>query len=134
MLVTGASGKTGKAVINKLVSDGLTVRDMVHTANKIKGLKESGCEEVVVAYMLDSKSLNDAFKGVQQVYHICPNMNPYEEEIGQILIDASTKAGLQQFVYHSVLHPQVEIMAHHWHKLKVEEQLMMSSLPFTILQ
>ena len=81
-----------------------------------------------------SKSVNDAFRGVRQVYHICPNMNPYEEEIGQIMIEAAKKAGLQQFVYHSVLHPQVETMAHHWHKLKVEEQLMMSSLSFTVLQ
>lgn len=134
ILITGASGKTGKAVINRLVSAGLPVRAMVHSANKIKGLKELGCQEVVVADMLDSKAVNDAFKGVQQVYHICPNMSPYEEEIGQIMIEASTKVGLKQFVYHSVLHPQVEAMAHHWHKLKVEKQLMMSSLTFTILQ
>ena len=134
ILVTGASGKTGKTVINKLVSAGLPVRAMVHSANKIKALKELGCQEVVVADMLDSKSVNDAFKGIRQVYHICPNMNPYEEEIGKIMIDAATKEGLEHFIYHSVLHPQVEAMAHHWHKLKVEEQLMMSSLTFTILQ
>ena len=134
ILVTGASGKTGKTVINKLVSAALPVRAMVHSANKIKGLKELGCQEVVVADMLDSKSVNNAFKGIQQVYHICPNMNPYEEEIGEIMIEAAANEGLQHFVYHSVLHPQVEAMAHHWHKLKVEEQLMMSSLTFTILQ
>ena len=55
ILITGASGKTGKAVIDKLVSAGLPVKAMVHSANKIKGMKESGCQEVVVADMLDFK-------------------------------------------------------------------------------
>jgi len=41
---------------------------------------------------------------------------------------------VQRFVYHSVLHPQVEAMPHHWQKLRVEEQLFESGLAFTILQ
>lgn len=134
ILITGASGKTGKAVIKRLVSAGLPVRGMVHSANRIEELKQLGCQEVVMADMLDPEMVNKAFKGIRQVYHICPNMSPDEEEIGRIMIAASNKANLKQFVYHSVLHPQVKAMAHHWHKLKVEEQLMMSSLPFTILQ
>ena len=41
---------------------------------------------------------------------------------------------MEHFVYHSVLHPQTEKMNHHWQKLRVEEMLLESSLPFTILQ
>jgi uncharacterized protein YbjT (DUF2867 family) len=134
ILVTGAAGKTGKAVISKLVAAGLPVKAMVHSDNKIIAMREMGCQEVVVADMLDQEMVNEAFKDAQQVYHICPNMNPDEEKIGRIMIEAATNAGIKQFVYHSVLHPQVKTMAHHWHKLKVEEQLMMSSLNFTILQ
>jgi len=33
-----------------------------------------------------------------------------------------------------VLHPQTEKMPHHWRKLRVEELLLESGLPFTILQ
>jgi NAD(P)H dehydrogenase (quinone) len=33
-----------------------------------------------------------------------------------------------------VLHPQVEKMTHHWQKMRVEEMLFESGLPFTILQ
>jgi uncharacterized protein YbjT (DUF2867 family) len=134
ILVTGASGKTGKAVINKLVSADLPVRAMVRSENRVNELKKLGCVEVVIADMLDPKTVNDAFRGVQQVYHICPNMSPDEVKIGRIMIDAATHNDLKQFVYHSVLHPQVETMAHHWQKLRVEEQLMKSALPFTILQ
>jgi hypothetical protein len=35
-----------------------------------------------------------------------------------------------RLVYHSVLHPQTEQMPHHWHKLRVEEMLLESRLPW----
>ena len=41
---------------------------------------------------------------------------------------------MERFFYHSVLHPQIKAMAHHWQKLLVEEKLLESGLPFTILQ
>ena len=44
------------------------------------------------------------------------------------------RAGLEHFVYHSVLHPQTEKMKHHWGKLRVEEMIFESGIPFTILQ
>ncbi|HEY5670046.1 MAG TPA: NmrA family NAD(P)-binding protein, partial [Anaerolineales bacterium] len=40
----------------------------------------------------------------------------------------------RQFVYHSVLHPQIEAMPHHWNKMRVEEHIFLSGLTFTILQ
>ncbi len=73
-------------------------------------------------------------QGVQSVYHICPNMSPDEVEIGKLVIDEARKAGVEHFVYHSVLHPQVEKMNHHWQKMRVEEMIVESGLSFTILQ
>jgi NAD(P)H dehydrogenase (quinone) len=51
-----------------------------------------------------------------------------------VMITSGRKAGVEHFVYHSVLHPQTEKMKHHWAKLRVEELLFESGLPFTILQ
>ncbi|MBI4769096.1 MAG: NmrA family NAD(P)-binding protein, partial [Chloroflexi bacterium] len=68
------------------------------------------------------------------VYHICPNMHPEEVAIGRLVIGAAREAGVGRFVYHSVLHPQAGAMPHHWNKLRVEEALFESGLPFTILQ
>jgi uncharacterized protein YbjT (DUF2867 family) len=73
-------------------------------------------------------------EGVQAVYHIPPNVHPREVEIGQIVIQEAFRECVEHFVYHSVLHPQLEDMPHHWLKLRVEEQLIASGLPFTILQ
>ena len=54
--------------------------------------------------------------------------------MGQVAIDAAREEGVGRFVYHSVLHPQVEAMPHHWQKMRVEERLFASGLGYTILQ
>jgi uncharacterized protein YbjT (DUF2867 family) len=84
--------------------------------------------------MRDPAALDRAMNGARAVYHICPNMHPDELAIGETAIAAARKAGVQHFVYHSVLHPQVEAMPHHWLKMRVEEQLFASRLDYTILQ
>jgi uncharacterized protein YbjT (DUF2867 family) len=84
--------------------------------------------------MLSETTLERAARGVRAVYHICPNMSPDEIRIGKIAIAAAHSAGIERFVFHSVLHPQTEAMPHHWNKLRVEESLFESQLPYTILQ
>jgi uncharacterized protein YbjT (DUF2867 family) len=54
--------------------------------------------------------------------------------MGKLIISAALAARVSHFVYHSVLHPQIESMPHHWLKLRVEEYLVESGLPYTILQ
>jgi uncharacterized protein YbjT (DUF2867 family) len=61
-------------------------------------------------------------------------MNPDEVTIGSLIIEEAKKAGVEHFVYHSVLHPQAEMMKHHWKKMCVEEMIFESGIPFTILQ
>jgi uncharacterized protein YbjT (DUF2867 family) len=79
-------------------------------------------------------TMDEAVRATRAVYHICPNMSPDETAIGQLALDAARAAGVEHFVYHSVLHPQTEAMPHHWQKLRVEESILESGLPFTILQ
>jgi uncharacterized protein YbjT (DUF2867 family) len=61
-------------------------------------------------------------------------MHADEIEIGQLVLRAARISGVERFVYHSVLHPQVEVMPHHWKKMRVEEQIFQSEIEFTILQ
>lgn len=134
ILVTGASGKTGKTIVRKLADLGLSVRAVVRNETQVDGLIRLGASEVMIAELRDAYAVNTFFQGTEQVYHICPNMSPDEEMIGQYMIEAARKNNCRQFVYHSVLHPQVEAMPHHWHKMRVEEKLLQSNIPFTILQ
>jgi uncharacterized protein YbjT (DUF2867 family) len=91
-------------------------------------------EGEVVVDLLDSHSLRAGMRGVDAVYHMAPNMHPAELEIGRHVISAAQELGVERIVYHSVLHPQIEAMPHHWDKMRVEEAVIESRLRWTILQ
>jgi uncharacterized protein YbjT (DUF2867 family) len=133
ILVTGASGKTGKTIVGAL-SKIESVRAFVRREGSVAGLQSLGAEKVVVGDLRDGSAVQSAMAGVRAVYHICPNMNPDEEGIGKLVIGEAQNADVGHFVYHSVLHPQIEGMNHHWQKMRVEEMLFESGLPFTVLQ
>ena len=134
VLVTGAGGKTGKAVISALAARGVTIRAFVRREAQAAEAKTLGAADAAIGDLRNAAAVQAALHGVRKVYHICPNVHPDEIEIGQVVIGAARAAGVEQFVFHSVLHPQTEKMPHHWHKLGVEEALLESGLPFTILQ
>jgi uncharacterized protein YbjT (DUF2867 family) len=134
ILITGAGGKTGKAVIKALIERGAAVRALVRNPSHDASLKAMGVRDVVVGGMGDPHALSRAMQGADAIYHICPNVSPHEIAFGKTIIDAATRAGLPRFVYHSVLHPQIEAMPHHWSKMRVEEMLFSSKLDVTILQ
>lgn len=134
ILITGANGKTGRAIIRKLLLKGEEVRALVHRVEQIQEIKSLGEMEVVTGDMLDEEVMNRAFKGIRTVYHICSAVNPDEIEIGKIAINAARFAKIEHFVYHSVLHSVLQDMPHHHKKFMVEEYLVNSGIPFTILQ
>ena len=132
--VTGAGGKTGRAMIQELASRGQRVRALVWSEQQASAAIEAGAAEAVRVDLLEPSSLMPAFAGAQAIYHICPNVHPGELEIGRNSITAAQQAGVERFVLHSVLHPHTQAMPHHWNKLLVEELLINSGLGFTILQ
>ncbi len=134
ILVTGAAGKTGVAIIRHLIKGRDPIRALVHREEQHKIMENLGVSEVIVGDLHQQQTLESAVKGVRAIYHICPSADPNEATIGENLIRAAQNAGVEHFVYHSVLHPQIEALTHHRLKLLVEEKLIQSGLPFTILQ
>ena len=134
ILVTGAAGKTGRRVVQRLADTGTEVRAMLHTPEQLEPLLELGAREVMVGDLQTVDDVSRAMDGVRTVYHICPNVHPREIEIGERAIAAALAAGVDRFVFHSVLHPGVEAMPHHWLKHQVERKLARSGLSFSILQ
>jgi NAD(P)H dehydrogenase (quinone) len=133
ILVTGAGGKTGRALIKGL-SNVESVCAFVHLEKHVSVAKSLGAQKVIVGDMRDQAAIRSGMQGVKAVYHICPNMSPDEVGIGKLVIEIARESGVNHFVYHSVLHPQTERMNHHWQKLRVEEMIFESGLPFTIMQ
>lgn len=134
ILVTGAGGKTGRAVVKALVAKGAAVRAFVHREQHVAALSALGASEIIVGSFEDALALGQATNGVRAVYHICPNVSPSEVAIGRSVVRAAVAFDVERFVFHSVLHPQIEAMPHHVAKLRVEEMVLESRLDATILQ
>jgi len=133
ILITGAGGKTGRALIRVLARvEGVCA--FVHHEEHVSVMKSLGADKVIVGDLRDQSVVGSAMESARAVYHLCPNMSPDEILIGNLVIGEAQKSGVEHFVYHSVLHPQTEKMTHHWQKLRVEEMICESGLPFTILQ
>ena len=134
ILVSGSAGKTGLAVIGALARRGAAVRGLVKTEAQAAPVIGAGAGSIVTGDMEEFSTWQRALKGVRALYLISPNMHPRETVIGRLALYAARRAGVAHVVYHSVLHPQTEAMSHHWQKLRVEEMLFESRIPFTIFQ
>ena len=134
ILVTGANGQVGRAIIKALLSKNDQVRAFVYKTEHIQEIKALGDIEVVVGDMLNQEDLDRAFIGIKKVYHICSAINPDEVIIGEMVINAARNANVDHFVFHSVLHSVLQDMPHHQKKLLVEQMLVNSGIPFTIVQ
>jgi NAD(P)H dehydrogenase (quinone) len=134
ILVTGAAGKTGKAVVKALAGKGARVRALVRNPEHAGALMALGAAEVSIVSFEDSRALASAAAGAQAIYHICPNVSREEVGYARAVAAAAQAHGVKRFVYHSVLHPQIEAMPHHWQKMRVEEMLFAAGFQLTILQ
>ena len=134
ILITGASGKTGRSITKLLNGAGVRVRAFVHRSEQVPLLKSAGASEVIVGDLQSRVDLDLACQGIHTIYHICPNMHPQEVAIARIVLASAAQSGVGRFVYHSVFHPQIEAMPHHWNKMRVEELIFSTGLPYTILQ
>jgi NAD(P)H dehydrogenase (quinone) len=134
ILVTGAGGKTSNAVIKAFVARGESVHAFVHREAHSASMRALGASRVSVGSLDDVDAIARAAEGVRAIYHICPNVSPFEFPFGRAVVAGITRAGVRRIIYHSVLHPQVEAMPHHWEKMRVEEMLFASDCDVTILQ
>ncbi|HMN13575.1 MAG TPA: NAD(P)H-binding protein [Bellilinea sp.] len=71
ILITGANGQTGRAIIRALSSKGEEVRAFVYKVEHIPEVKSFGAKEVIAGDMMDQEAMNEAFKGIRAAYHIC---------------------------------------------------------------
>lgn len=134
ILVTSSTGLTGKAVVKALASRGLEVRAMIHSPHRSDEMLRIGASETVAGDIAAYGDLLRAMKGVDTVYYICPTAREDEEEIGRMAIRAAGEAGINRFIYQSVLHSIEPELPHHRQKLEVERALIDSGLVYSLVQ
>jgi len=130
ILVTAAAGRTGRHIVAALNARGLSTRIFV-LPSEASGAPKA--DETFVGDMLNKADLAKACKDVEAVIHTGP-MGADEPVMGQWVVDAARAAGVPHFVYISVVHPQIEWLLNHQHKLRVENYLINYGVPYTILQ
>lgn len=131
ILITGASGGAGGAVLQEMIKTREPLRAMYRS--KEDAAKAPANVTAVIADFADKKSLARALQGVDRVYLVC---SPVRElvELESNMIDACKAAGVKHMVLNSALgasdYPKSFPSWHH----KVEEKLKSSGLGYTILQ
>ena len=97
ILVTGATGRTGTAVVEQLRAKDWPVRTMVHRQDaRSQRLQRLGAD-VVVADMHDPDQLSDALRGVQRAYYL-PLFQPYMLQAGAAFAAAARGSKLEAIV------------------------------------
>ncbi len=139
ILVTGATGQQGGAVMRSLSAQGWKVRVLVRDPAKpaAQRLAKNNIE-LIQGDLFTPTSLDEALKGVYGVFSV---QSPAEKGVGgeivqgKFLADAAQKAQIQHFVYSSVGGAERESGIPHFEsKWQVEKHIRVLGLPATILR
>ena len=96
-LVTGATGKTGAAVVRELLAAGWPVRAVVRGIDERSERLKRGGAEVVVADLYDPEQLLSAMKEVSRAYY-CPPSQPFMIQSSVAFAAAAHQAELESVV------------------------------------
>lgn len=106
LLVTGATGYLGAALVAHLTGAGLPVRAAIRSAARASVLPEE--VERVYADLHDEESLVEAMRGCDGVFHLAASLGPLPEDTRRANVDgtarvlsAAVRAGVRRLVYTS---------------------------------
>jgi len=139
ILVVGATGRQGGAAVRHLLSDGWYVNAISRRpySEPALALRDMGVD-VLEGDLEDSASIDRALAGAQGVFSVQDFWeHGYDGEIrqGEKLVDAAVSANIRYFVQSSMYGSDRDNhLTYSRSKYKVEQYLLESGLPFTILR
>lgn len=142
ILLVGATGRLGGTIAHRLLAAGRSVRILVRPGSDFQKLVEAGAEPVI-GDMKEPGSLTVACEGIQAVITTAnaagrggdDTLQTVDDEGNRNLIEAATEAGVDRFIFTSVLgsDPQSRVPLIRA-KGVTEDRLRSSGLTFTITQ
>ncbi|MCK6538721.1 MAG: NmrA family NAD(P)-binding protein [Anaerolineales bacterium] len=143
ILVTGATGFIGRALVRHLTETGQRVRVLLRSSPKSPRLPKGVPVEVAVVSLNDERGLRAALRGVNQVYHLASaaaqgrdgSLFTTDIEGTRNLAAAAADAGIERFIFLSHLGAD-RASAFPVHKSKgiAEEHIRKSGVPHTIIR
>ncbi len=142
ILVVGATGTLGRKVTRTLLASGEQVRAMTRVVANADNLKALGAQPVR-ADLRDIDSMEFALRGVRVVIAAAhsilgrgENSSEVVDDLGhRTLIDMAKGAGVEHFIYTSVIGASVDHSVDFWRrKGRVENHLRQSGLEYTIVR
>ena len=143
ILVTGATGFIGRALVRQLSATGHDVRVLLRPSPKSPRLPKGVPVEVAVVGLNDERGLRAALRGVYQVYHLASaagqgqhgSLLATDIEGTRTLAQVAASASIKRFIYLSHLGAD-RASAFPVHKAKgiAEEHIRKSGVPYTIIR
>jgi uncharacterized protein YbjT (DUF2867 family) len=141
-LIVGATGKLGRAIVRRRLEQGHAVRALARDPRKADDLRQLGAQ-IVHGDLRDPGSLAPALQGVSHVVAAAHALlGGYANSMKRVdgaghraLIDAARTAGVERFVYTSIMGASADHPHEFWRtKARTEDYLKQSGLSYTILR
>jgi uncharacterized protein YbjT (DUF2867 family) len=134
ILITGATGNVGSAVLDILSSTDANLRALVHDEPKAQSLRDRGVEAILGDF-LDPESLAPALEGVGTVLLITPIHPEQVRQAANVIEAARDSDNDPRIVRLSVAQASHEAPTKNSRQhAQIEEELISSRLPYTLLR
>jgi uncharacterized protein YbjT (DUF2867 family) len=141
VLVTGATGYIGGRLVPRLLADGLAVRVLVRSPQKLVDVPWARDVEVVQGVLQDGTVVASACVDVDVVHYLVHSMRAHgdfaseEARIATTVVGAAAAAGVRRIVYLGALHPDSERLSQHLRsRIQVGRILLDSTVSTVVLQ
>lgn len=133
ILITGATGNIGSALIQQFAAAGIPVRALVRSPEKAKQIATSAVE-IALGDFSQPEQLKSALQGVKKLF-LLSSLDPQLPQLQQQVIQIATQMGVEHVVKLSVedADPQSKLTVYRWHG-EVEKYLEASGLAWTHLR
>src|SRR5215212_10959049 len=134
ILVTGATGNVGSAVLDNLGTTDVNLRALAHDESKAQSLRDRGVEAVTGDF-LEPETLVPALEGVSTVFLLTP-IHPDQVTQASNVIKAAKESGNDPHIVRLSVHqasheaPSRNSRQH----AEIEDELISSGLPYTLLR